>query len=216
MIHQRNKDLIFLLTKYGTRFLRPYYLIKYHNKKNLALHLGSSHNIIAGFINIDGNPLRKNTMYFDIRNKLPFGNNAVSCIFVSNVFEHFFPDEIELVIKDIYRCLSNGGIMRIVVPDLEKAISAYNNKDYKFFHDFPRSYKSLGGRFSNAMFCDAQHRLAYDFSYMSELLAYAGFNLVNIQKLEYGSSNLPSIIYEKIKPFETHFAKTDLFVEVKK
>ena len=216
MIHQRNKDLLFRLTKYVTSILRPYHTIKYSNQKNLALHLGSSHNIIDGFINIDGNPLRKKTMYYDIRNKLPFKNNSVLYVFVSNVFEHFFPDEIELILKDIYRCLNRSGMMRIVVPDLEKAINAYNNKDFNFFHDFPRSYKSLGGRFSNAMFCDAQHRLAYDFSYLSELLDLAGFDSKNIKRMDFDKSDLPIEIYEKIKPFEHFFAKTDLFVEVQK
>ena len=214
MIHQRNKDLIFLFTKYITKILRPYYRIKYNNKKNLALHLGSSHNIINGFINIDGNPLRKKTLYYDIRNKLPFNNNSVLYIFVSNVFEHFFPDEISLMLMDINRCMQKDGVMRIVVPDLEKAVIAYNNRDYKFFRDFPTSYKSLGGRFSNHIFCDAQHRLAYDFSYMCELLTESGFKLENTKKLEFDKSDLPQDIYQKIKPFEAHFASTDLFVEV--
>ena len=216
MIHQRTKDLIFNFTYYITKLLIPYYSVKYRNASNLHLHLGSGSNIIDGFINIDGNPLRKKILYYDIRNILPFKKDSVRYVFTSNVFEHFFPDEISLILSDINRCMHKNGIMRIVVPDLEKAISAYTKEDYKFFRDFPTSYKSLGGRFSNHIFCDAQHRLTYDYSYLEELLVTAGFNKNNIYKLDFGSSKMPENIYVKIKPFEEHFVKTDLFIEVKK
>jgi len=216
MIHQRTKDIFFNITKIITKVLSPFYKIKFSNKMDLNLHLGSGKNIISGFINIDGNPLRKNILYFDLRNKLPFKNDSVKYVFSSNVFEHFFPDEILEILSDIYDKMQPNGIMRIVVPDLEKAIIAYNNKDFSFFRDFPTTYKSLGGRFSNHIFCDAQHRLAYDYSYLKELLIKAGFNEDKIIKSEFGNSNLPVEIYNKINPFEEHFANTDLFVEVKK
>lgn len=216
MIHQRTKDLIFNVTKFITRIFRPYYYIKFYSNSNLNLHLGSGKNIIEGFINIDGNPLIKNILYYDIRNKLPFKDQSVQYIFTSNVLEHFFPDEILLVLKDTYRCLKTDGILRIVVPDLEKAINAYVNKDYNFFNDYPVSYKSLGGRFSNFIFCDAQHRLSYDFSYLKELLNRAGFNLNSIKKMSFDLTELPNDVYAKLKPFEEQFAKSDLFIEVKK
>ena len=216
MLHQRNKDLIFFITKTFTKLLLPFYKLKYSSSAKLHLHLGSGQNIIKGFINIDGNPLRRGILYYDIRNKLPFKNGSVQYIFTSNVFEHFFPDEIIKILKNIFDCLELDGVMRIVVPDLEKAIEAYVRKDYKYFGDFPRYYKSIGGRFSNHIFCDAQHRITYDFDYLKELLVQSGFDQNKILKMEFRNSNLPSEIYNKISPFEEHFARTDLFIEVKK
>lgn len=106
--------------------------------------------------------------------------------------------------------------MRIVVPDLEKAIEAYVREDFNYFGDFPSSYKSIGGRFSNHIFCDAQHRITYDFAYLQALLVKAGFHQDKILKMKFGESTLPLNIYNKIIPFEEHFAKTNLFIEVKK
>ncbi|OGU35890.1 MAG: hypothetical protein A2315_15935 [Ignavibacteria bacterium RIFOXYB2_FULL_35_12] len=216
MIHQRTKDLILYFSYYLTKFLYPYYVMKYLDSANLYLHLGSGSNIISGFINIDVNPLRKGILYYDIRNKLPFKAGSVRFVFASNVFEHFYPDEIFEIFRNIYQNLESDGIIRIVVPDLEKAVDAYKEKKYSFFGAFPRSYKSIGGRFSNFIFCDAQHRITYDFSYLQELLMISGFNSENIMKMEFGISNLPQEIYNKIKPFEVNFANTDLFIEVRK
>lgn len=213
MVHQRTKDLIFNITYFITKLFRPYYLIKFRNSSNLCLHLGSGNNIIDGFINIDGNPLRKHTIYYDIRHQLPFKKNSVQYIFVSNVLEHFFPDELYLILNNIYDILAKDGIIRIVVPDLEKAIDAYLRNDKSHFGDFPSSFQSIGGRFSNHIFCDAQHRMTFDFSFFQELLVKAGFKIEQINKMQFGNSNIQQHVYDKIKPFEEHFAKTDLFVE---
>lgn len=213
MVHQRTKDLIFNITYFITKLFRPYYLIKFRNSSNLWLHLGSGSNIIDGFINIDGNPFRKRAIYYDIRNQLPFKKSSVQYIFISNVLEHFFPDELYLILNNIYEIMAKDGTLRIVVPDLEKAIDAYVRNDKSHFGDFPSSYQSIGGRFSNHIFCDAQHRITFDFSFLQELLVKAGFQIGNIYKKQFGESNITRVIYEKIKPFEEHFAKTDLFVE---
>jgi hypothetical protein len=69
--------------------------------------------------------------------------------------------------------------MRLVVPNLQSAIAAYQEKQSDWFYDsFPRHFDSVGGRFSNFVFCDGQHRTAFDFSYLEEELRKAGFREV--------------------------------------
>ena len=49
--------------------------------------------------------------------------------------------------------------MRMIVPSLSNAILAFQeNRHDWFYDDFPRHFDSLGGRFSNFVFCDGQHR----------------------------------------------------------
>ena len=55
------------------------------------------------------------------------------------------------------------------------AIAAYSVRKVQWFSDWPRSNRSIGGRFSNFIFCDGQHRNAFDFDYMSEILLSVGF-----------------------------------------
>ena len=69
--------------------------------------------------------------------------------------------------------------MRLVVPNLHSAIAAYQQKRNDWFYDaFPRHFDSVGGRFANFVFCDGQHRTAFDFGYLEEELRKAGFREV--------------------------------------
>ena len=54
--------------------------------------------------------------------------------------------------------------------------------------DYPRHFDSLGGRFSNFVFCDGQHRTAFDLSYLDEVLRAAGFR--EVEESEEGRSRL--------------------------
>jgi hypothetical protein len=83
----------------------------------------------------------------------------------------------------------NGGGIRLIVPSLESAIAACTQERSDWFDDsFPRHLDSLGCRFSNFVFCDGQHRTAFDFSYMSEVLREAGFR--EVEKSAEGKSRL--------------------------
>ena len=70
-------------------------------------------------------------------------------------------------------------------------------------------YDSLGGKFSNYVFCSGQHRTAFDFEYLSEVLRKAGFREV-IQSDE-GSSR---VYGERVPNYErTEELQHSLFVE---
>lgn len=65
--------------------------------------------------------------------ELPFSDESLELIFTSHVLEHL-PDEVVLnLLKECYRTLKKGGILRISVPDMEKAFTAYVNGDQNFF-----------------------------------------------------------------------------------
>ena len=119
--------------------------------------------------------------------------------------EHFFPDELTRLLEESMRVLKPGGGIRLIVPSLENAIAAYTQQKSDWFYDsFPRHFDSLGGRFSNFIFCDGQHRTAFDFSYLREVLLRAGFR--EVEKSEEGSSHLYG---SSVPPFEPG-ERTDL------
>jgi predicted SAM-dependent methyltransferase len=95
------------------------------------------------------------------------------------MIEHFYPDELQQLLRECFRVLKLGGGLRLVVPSLTSAIVAYQQKRHEWFYDsFPRHFDSMGGRFSNFVFCDGQHRTAFDFDYLNEVLRQAGFGQV--------------------------------------
>jgi predicted SAM-dependent methyltransferase len=139
-------------------------------------------------VNIDANPLRKLDLWLDIRNGLPFADQSVDSIYTAQMLEHLYPNELVNVLSECRRVLKRNGGMRIVVPSLENAIAAYSICKLQWFSDWPRSNRSIGGRFSNFIFCDGQHRNAFDFEYMTEVLLSVGFS--EIEKSRPGASRL--------------------------
>ncbi|MGH9510679.1 MAG: class I SAM-dependent methyltransferase [Terriglobales bacterium] len=183
MLHQRYKDLFFLgiakatLPNYWLR--RWVYPIKAANGRARHLHLGCGPKSLPGFVNIDANPLHKVDMWLDIRHGLPFRDSSIESAYSTHMIEHFFPDELDRLFQECFRVLKVGGGLRLIVPSLSNAILAYRENRAEWFYDsFPRHFDSIGGRFANFVFCDGQHRTAFDFSYLAEVLHKAGFNEV--------------------------------------
>jgi predicted SAM-dependent methyltransferase len=183
LIHQRYKDIYFLGLAKAT--LPNYYLRRMmsrwqgQNGREIHLHLGCGRKYLPGFVNVDANPRQKIDLWLDVRNGIPFRDNSVASIYTTHMLEHFFPDELQRLLAECYRVLRPGGGMRIIVPSLRTAIEAYNRQQIEWFNsEFPRHYDSIGGRFANFIFCDGQHRSAFDYSHMQEMLRRAGFSEV--------------------------------------
>lgn len=216
LIHQRYKDIAFLLISKAT--LPNFWLRKGLNSvlgsngHPLNLHLGCGRHYLQGFVNIDANPRQKLDLWLDVRCGLPFATCSVDSIYSTHMIEHFYPDELEKLFSECLRVLKPGAGMRLIVPSLENAITAYQTKRREWFDVFPRRFDSLGGRFSNFVFCDGQHRAGIDFGYLDEELRKVGFGVVE-QSAE-GRSRL----YEgKVPPFEpgdgTSLLPHSLYVE---
>jgi SAM-dependent methyltransferase len=179
------------------------------------LHLGCGTWYLPGFMNIDGNILRRADIWLDVRNGLPFPSGSVASIYSCHVFEHFYPDELADLLRECHRVLRPDAGMRIVVPDLGGAVEAYLEGRRDYFSDFPRPLRSMGGRLSNLLFCDGNHRQAFDFFYMEELLGYAGFSEIRSswpgQSLIYSSEMIAVIRQE-----EASVPAYSLFVEARR
>lgn len=68
--------------------------------------------------------IENNYTYFKFSEskELPFATNTVSAIHSSHVQEHLSEDENIHFFKEAHRILKKGGVLRILVPDLEKEI----------------------------------------------------------------------------------------------
>ena len=67
--------------------------------------------------------------YLDLTRPLPYKDCSVSAVFSSHVFEHLFMDEVESLVREIYRVLEPGGICRTLVPDLEAVVALYTREN---------------------------------------------------------------------------------------
>jgi predicted SAM-dependent methyltransferase len=141
----------------------------------VRVHLGPGQkNYIDGWINVDANMFTgKCDVWTDIRNSLPFSDATVDAMYSHHVVEHL-PD-LTSHLRDVYRCLKPGGMYRVGGPNGDTAISKFMANDLSWFHDFPDSRKSIGGRFENFLMCRREHLTILTLSFLEELMSDIGF-----------------------------------------
>lgn len=89
------------------------------------LNLGCGYKFHKEWINVD---MTSNSPYVKAHNLLkgiPFRNNQFDVIYHSQVLEHFPKEKAPSFVGECFRVLKPGGIMRVVVPDLENIVNEY-------------------------------------------------------------------------------------------
>ena len=118
----------------------------------MKLNLGCGYQIVDGWINVDyglGARLSKipflksinkrvrlfnldnwDTRIFlhDLTKEFPWKKESIDIIYSSHTLEHFSRSEGLGFLNECFRVLKKGGIIRIVVPDLQDIVNDYNNK----------------------------------------------------------------------------------------
>jgi predicted SAM-dependent methyltransferase len=143
------------------------------SRSPLRLHLGSSRNLIPGWVNIDlvgdGADLSLNLL-----RPLPFPDGTVEAIFHEHLLEHFdFAAALRLS-RECYRLLKPSGSLRIVVPDAEEYVERYRRGDLAPAHE-PGVDRPTALIAAQEIFFRFGHRSAYDFETLHLLLNTAGF-----------------------------------------
>ena len=117
------------------------------------LHLGCGLTTPVGWINIDGSwnarlakhpvlrriahslrlvsadklsvPWNPAIFIHDVRNPLPFPADSAEVIYSSHLLEHLYFEEARELVRECFRVLTAGGVLRIVVPDLRAIVREY-------------------------------------------------------------------------------------------
>lgn len=61
----------------------------------------------------------------DVRKPLPFPDGTASAIYASHVLEHLYFQEARKLLLESFRVLADGGVLRVVVPDLKAIVEEY-------------------------------------------------------------------------------------------
>jgi predicted SAM-dependent methyltransferase len=89
------------------------------------LNLGCGLRFHPEWTNVDfvaGDP---SVIAHDLRKGVPFGDGQFEVVYHSHVLEHFPKAGAELFLRECHRVLRPGGVIRIAVPDLERAARVY-------------------------------------------------------------------------------------------
>ena len=94
-------------------------------KQKPFLNLGCGANIHKEWTNVDFGSQSCDVLNIDLTGTLPFHDNAAKYIYHSHLLEHFNRSDATHFLKECYRVLEKGGIMRIVVPDMQNIAHEY-------------------------------------------------------------------------------------------
>lgn len=176
----------------------------------------------------------KNLFLHNCRSKLPFKEGSIDFIYSSHFIEHLKRFETERILMDCCRVLKNGGVLRLVVPDLELLTRKYVEKDKDYFialnhllnnnlnckdeffladvlldSFYPVSFKKpYHGIHRLYSFFIRPHLWMYDFNSLVGILKKAGFE--KISKLNYREGRVPDLDQLDV------FPEISLYVEAEK
>ncbi len=89
------------------------------------LNVGCGRTFHPEWTNVDLEPVDPRVLTHDVRRGLPFDDNTFDVVYHSHVLEHLAPEDGERLVAECYRVLKPGGVLRIVVPDLEQIARLY-------------------------------------------------------------------------------------------
>ena|ERR1700731_1816289 len=177
---------------------------RFKDRRDFPVNIGPGLSAKDGWVNVDIFKFAGVNCIYDCRKGLPFSDHAVRCIFTEHFFEHIdYLEEAPLFLADCYRVLQPGGVIRVIVPDVEKYIRAYCTEGWEQLAKVRPLLPDhidvhFGSRFNtkmevlNVVFRQYfEHKYAYDFPTLEFALRRAGFS--DIHRQGFGKSLLPEL-----------------------
>ena len=90
-----------------------------------CLNLGCGPRFHPDWVNLDLSPASPAIQHWDLRKDLPFPDASFDVVYHSHVLEHFSPPNGLRFLERCRRVLRPGGLLRVVVPDLETIVERY-------------------------------------------------------------------------------------------
>ncbi len=89
------------------------------------LNLGCGHRYHKDWTNVDFVSTGEGVIAHNLLRGIPFPNNQFDVAYHSHVLEHFSKESAPIFLKECFRVLKPGGLIRIAVPDLEQIAREY-------------------------------------------------------------------------------------------
>jgi len=90
-----------------------------------GLNLGCGTRFHPDWTNIDVSGESSQVQPHDVRDSLPFPDDTFDVVYHSHLLEHLPKEQALPFCRECYRVLKGGGIIRVVVPDLERIAKLY-------------------------------------------------------------------------------------------
>jgi predicted SAM-dependent methyltransferase len=179
-----------------------------------VLNLGCGPNNVPGYVNADFYSFRKIIgrnasrleWYLDLRYPLQCRSDTFDGVFSEHTIEHLYPAEVAALLKELYRCMKNGAVIRLTVPDVGMYVKFYRGElGGEVGEGFRRRF-ATGCQAIRNMAQNYFHRSVWDFDELSGSLAAAGFR--NISRMEFGVGAMSGLLLDrKDRAWETMYVE---------
>jgi predicted SAM-dependent methyltransferase len=89
------------------------------------LNLGCGPRFHEAWINLDFHSVHPCVKQHNLLKGIPYPDDTFDVIYHSHVLEHFTKKQAQIFMKECFRALKPGGIIRVIVPDLEGIVQTY-------------------------------------------------------------------------------------------
>lgn len=90
-----------------------------------CLNVGCGQKFHKEWTNVDLASRSQYVIRHDLSKGIPFDDDQFDVVYHSQVLEHFAQEKAPAFVSECFRVLKPGGIMRVVVPDLESIVTEY-------------------------------------------------------------------------------------------
>lgn len=135
-----------------------------------------------------GGPRFPGTVRFgDILRGLPVASGSCRAVYCLHVLEHLALEDLRTALAETRRLLGEGGVFRLVLPDLEALVAEYSAaSDPRAAHRFrPRGFVGLLRNWLG----NSRHLWMWDYGALAAELAEAGFR--DVRRAAFGDSSEP-------------------------
>jgi len=155
------------------------------------INLGCGPRATPGWLNCDRLAAPGVDLRCDLRGGVPLATASVDCIAAIHLMQDLAWPEIAPALVELHRLLKAGGVLRLAVPDLDRALRAYLAGDARYFYVPDADARSIGAKLVTQIVWYGSVRTPCTYDFLAESLAAAGF--AGIERAGFGASRVSGL-----------------------
>jgi SAM-dependent methyltransferase len=156
------------------------------------LHWGCGDDTPSGWINSDIEEGPGIDISCDILDGLPLASESIDYIYSEHALQQLKILDVVNALRELHRVLKSDGVLRLCLPDLDKAINAYQDgrRDYFWCWD----WETISGNLITQILDYNYTRTPFTYEFAEELLRKVGFSDVRRVAHRQTTSRYPEVV----------------------
>lgn len=171
------------------------------------LHWGCGPITPYGWVNSDLQAGPGIDVVADIRAGLPLPDDSFDYVVSIHALPELAYSDLDRALSELRRVLKPGGVLRLALPDLDKAIAAYTAGDIDYFLIPDEVVKSLAGKMIVQLLWYGRSRSMFTVEFATELLTRTGFSSIQKYPFRQTGSPHPGIVELDDRELESFFVE---------